>query len=159
MPAFDDHSPGLRTTVGSVAVTGIRFGRPAHPLDEPERRRCAQFRIHHRSRLLRVLASAPCIVVPLWAAKSLVQERRYGRFQIGIMAEIKSEQDDRLGSRGVLSQLRGCSLERLQPPKIVGEVENRTLEIGSSALLPSVRSRLRLHCAPAAVDIRPHPWA
>jgi hypothetical protein len=44
------------------------------------------------------------------------------------MAEIKSEQDDRLGSRGVLSQLRGCSLERLQPPKIVGEVENRTLE-------------------------------
>jgi hypothetical protein len=54
---------------------------------------------------------------PVWP----ISNRNHGRD--------KPEQDDRLGSRGVLSQLRGCSLERLQPPKIVGEVENRTLEI------------------------------
>ena len=35
-----------------------------------------------------------------WAAKRLVQERRYGRFQIGIMAEIRTEQRDRFEARG-----------------------------------------------------------
>ncbi len=57
-----------------------------------------------------------------------MQERRRGRFQVGIVAEMKPEQDDRLEARGVFSQPRECSTESLRPPEIVGEVANPVLE-------------------------------
>ena len=41
---------------------------------------------------------------------------------------MKPEPDDRIGARGGLSQPREFSLERLEPPKIVGQVENPVLE-------------------------------
>jgi hypothetical protein len=41
---------------------------------------------------------------------------------------MKPEQDDRLEPRGFLSQPTQRYLEGLQPPKIVGQVENPALE-------------------------------
>jgi hypothetical protein len=41
---------------------------------------------------------------------------------------MKPEQNDRLGERGLLDQPRECSVEGLQPPEIVGQVENPSLE-------------------------------
>jgi hypothetical protein len=54
-----------------------------------------------------------------------VPQTRRGRFQTGIVAEMKPEQDDRLGD---VSQPTQHSLERLQPPEIIGQVENPALE-------------------------------
>ena len=56
-----------------------------------------------------------------------VPQPRRGRLKIGITAEMKTEQDDRLERRGVLSQPTQRYLEGLQPPEIVGQVENPTL--------------------------------
>jgi hypothetical protein len=41
---------------------------------------------------------------------------------------MNSEQDNRLGTRGVFSHPRECSLERPQPPEIVGQIDNPVLE-------------------------------
>jgi hypothetical protein len=41
---------------------------------------------------------------------------------------MKPDQDDRLEARGVFSQPGECSLGGLQPPEIVGQVENPLLE-------------------------------
>ena len=56
-----------------------------------------------------------------------VPQPRRGRLKIGITAEMKTEQDDRLERRGVLSQPTQRYLDGLQPPEIVGQVENPTL--------------------------------
>jgi hypothetical protein len=41
---------------------------------------------------------------------------------------MKSDQYDRLEQRGCLDHPRKCDLETLQPPEIVGQVENPVLE-------------------------------
>jgi hypothetical protein len=41
---------------------------------------------------------------------------------------MKPDQDDRLGERGFLEQPKECSVHGLQPPEIVGQVENPVLE-------------------------------
>ena len=41
---------------------------------------------------------------------------------------MKPDQGDRLGDRGCLDLPRECSVERLQPPEIVGQMENPVLE-------------------------------
>src|SRR5207245_5171224 len=63
---------------------------------------------------------------------------------------LKPEQDDRLEAGGVLGQPKECSLERLQPPEIVGAGN------GTSSVVAGARSRLVLRCAPPAVYPRPH---
>ncbi len=68
----------------------------------------------HRSRLCRALASTPCVVGALFAARRLVQERRCGRFQFRIVAEMRTEQRDRLEAGGFLRQPRKCPPESLQ---------------------------------------------
>src|SRR5207253_887434 len=82
----------------------------------------------HRSGLHRALASAPCTIDTLYAARRLVPQPGRGGRQFGIVGEMKSERDDRLGARGVLRQPRECSLERLKTPEIVGQVDNPVLE-------------------------------
>jgi hypothetical protein len=57
-----------------------------------------------------------------------VRRPRAGGRQIGIVAEMKPDQEDRLGARGGFSQSREFSPERLQPPEILGEVGNPVLE-------------------------------
>jgi hypothetical protein len=51
-----------------------------------------------------------------------------GGRQIRIIAAMKSEEGNRLGARGVSSPPRECSLERLQLPEIVGQIDNAVLE-------------------------------
>jgi hypothetical protein len=41
---------------------------------------------------------------------------------------MKSEQDNQPGARGVFSQPRECSLQGLQAPEIVGQMDNPVLE-------------------------------
>jgi hypothetical protein len=41
---------------------------------------------------------------------------------------MKSEQDNQPGARGVFSQPGECSLQRLQAPEIVGQMDNPVLE-------------------------------
>jgi hypothetical protein len=41
---------------------------------------------------------------------------------------MKPERDDRLPAGGDFSQPRECNPERLQPPEIVGQIDNRVLE-------------------------------
>jgi hypothetical protein len=48
--------------------------------------------------------------------------------QIGIVAEMIPEQDDRLEAGGNLSKPGEFSLEELQPPEIVGQMANPVLE-------------------------------
>jgi phosphatidylserine/phosphatidylglycerophosphate/cardiolipin synthase-like enzyme len=64
----------------------------------------------------------------LLPARRLVSQPRCSRAQIGIAAEMKPEQDDRLEAGGDLSTAREFSVERLPPPEIVGEVGNPALE-------------------------------
>jgi phosphatidylserine/phosphatidylglycerophosphate/cardiolipin synthase-like enzyme len=49
--------------------------------------------------------------LPCGAAKRLVQERRYGRFQIGITDDMRTEQRDRLEAGGFLRQPRNAPLK------------------------------------------------
>jgi len=53
---------------------------------------------------------------------------RCSRAQIGIAAEMKPDHDNRLEAGGDLGSPREFSLEKLQPPEIVGRVGNPVLE-------------------------------
>jgi hypothetical protein len=55
-------------------------------------------------------------------ARSLVPQPRDGWAQVGIRAEMKPDQHDRLEARGDLSKPGEFLLGTLQPPEIVGEV-------------------------------------
>jgi hypothetical protein len=57
-----------------------------------------------------------------------VPQPRCGRAQIGITAEMKPEQDDRLERAGDHSTPREFSVEKLPPPEIVGELADPVLE-------------------------------
>jgi hypothetical protein len=57
-----------------------------------------------------------------------VPQARGGRFQVGITAAMKPERGDRLEAEGVISQPTQRFLEGLQPPEVVGELSNPTLE-------------------------------
>jgi hypothetical protein len=58
----------------------------------------------------------------------LVPKAGIGAPEIGIVAKMKPEQEDRLDARGVHSQPSECSPEWPRPPEIVGEIENPLLE-------------------------------
>jgi len=67
---------------------------------------------------------------------------------------MKPKQADPLEAGGDLGSPREFHLERLQPPQIVGELANPVLKKGAPSLVAGVRSRLRILCAPTALDPR-----
>ena len=80
-----------------------------------------------RRRLCGHRLNLQAVSVAFRPARRLVPQSRRGPLKIGITAEMKTEQDDRLERRDFLSQPTQRYLDGLQPPEIVGQVENPTL--------------------------------
>ena len=105
-----------------------------------------------RRRLCGHRLNLQAVSVPFRPARRLVPQSRRGPLKIGITAEMKTEQDDRLERRDFLSQpTQRATATRNR--RAGGEPDARS---NPSPRVASVRSPLLLHRAQTAVHPRPH---